>query len=299
MGLLKILSPEKKTSNQVSKEQNAPTKSARVVAPAKDTAKSPKETVAAKVGKVDPRTPAHRFSLPSISFNRKDHEVLKTALPAVKEQEKSEDPSKPSNKVSSLDESANNSALALRSLIVGPTSTALPSSSFTTPAVNLGSIKSELLEPNTAIKVIAKLKELPSSNDPSHVDKLGPQGPIHAVCLACTDAEMDTFHFSKLTSPSAEITESGLPSIISAPVDKIAVLFKDMHLVDLVNAPDFGLGQPGDGPGILAGALPTAETVIEGVERITPELMALGYATGKAVMPDHSGTLLAASCTFN
>lgn len=80
--------------------------------------------------------------------------------------------------------------------------------------------------------------------------------------------------------------------MFSVPVDKVAALFNDMHIIDLVNAPDFvGLGQPGDGPGMLSGTLPTAECVIEGVERITPELMALGFATGKAILPDHSGTL--------
>ena len=80
--------------------------------------------------------------------------------------------------------------------------------------------------------------------------------------------------------------------MFSVPVDKVAALFNDMHIIDLVNAPDFvGLGQPGDGPGMLSGALPTAEIVIEGVERITPELMALGFATGKAILPEHSGTL--------
>ena len=91
-------------------------------------------------------------------------------------------------------------------------------------------------------------------------------------------------------------------SMFSIPIDKIAALFNEMHIIDLVNAPDFiGIGQPGDGPGILSGALPTAETVIEGVERITPELMALGFATGKAIMPDHSGMLfifMSASRTF-
>jgi hypothetical protein len=111
--------------------------------------------------------------------------------------------------------------------------------------------------------------------------------------LAYTDAEADALHFSKLIPPSGErevALVSSLPNMFSVPVDKAAALFSEMHLIDLVNGPDFvGLGQPGDGPGILSGALPTAETVIEGVVRITPELMTLGFATGKAIMPNHSG----------
>jgi hypothetical protein len=63
----------------------------------------------------------------------------------------------------------------------------------------------------------------------------------------------------------------------------------EMHVVELIKAPDLGLGQPGDGEGILAGALPTPETVLKGVKEITPQLMALGYATGRSLLPDHSG----------
>jgi hypothetical protein len=64
-------------------------------------------------------------------------------------------------------------------------------------------------------------------------------------------------------SGEREIAVSGLPSMFSVPVNKIAALFNEKHIIDLVNAPDFVLGQPGDGPGILSDALPTAETVIE------------------------------------
>ncbi|KAG6805663.1 hypothetical protein H0H92_014527, partial [Tricholoma furcatifolium] len=60
-----------------------------------------------------------------------------------------------------------------------------------------------------------------------------------------------------------------------------------MNIVSLFTAPGLGIGQPGDGEGVLAGAVPTAETVINGFEQITPQLMALGYATGKSIMVDH------------
>ena len=281
-------------ANQVSMEQNVPIEST-VLAPVNDTVGNPDATVTANTAILWSQVSTRRFSLRSLKFTRKDHN---TAFPAIQEQEKCEDSFISLNKVSSADKRAKNSALALRSLIVGPEST-LQATSQNTPALtpNLANIKSQLLQPKTANKVIASLKELPACDDPLHADKSGAKGPIHAVCLAYTDAEADALHFSKLipTPPSGdrerEISVSGLPSMFSVPVDKIAALFNEMHIIDLVNASDFvGLGQPGDGPGILSGALPTAETVIEGVERITPELMALGFATGKAVKPDHSGT---------
>ena len=64
-----------------------------------------------------------------------------------------------------------------------------------------------------------------------------------------------------------------------------------MHIV---NALGFvGLEQPGDAPGTLSGELLIAETVIEGDERITLELMAFGYGyrQGCRCLSCHSGTL--------
>ena len=263
MGSFKLLSQ----ANQVSKEQNVPIESnvlASVTGKYTLAAGSPEVTVTAVV---ESQAPTRRFSFTFM----------------------------PSNKVSSADKRAKNSALALRSLIVGPTSMHASQNTPALTTLNLANIKSQLLQPKNANKVIANLKELPSCDEGSlHADKSGAKGPIHAVCLAYTDTEADALHFSKLTPLSGdrerEIAMSGLPSMLSVPIDKIAALFNEMHIIDLISTPDFvGLGQPGDGPGILSGALPTAKTVIEGVKRITPELMALGYATGKAVMPDHSG----------
>ena len=298
MGFFSFLSQTK--VNQVSKEQNVAIEST-VLASAKDTAGSPGVTVTTNTATVESQAPTRRFSLRSLNFTRRDQEVHNTALPAIQEQEKRDNSFMASNKVSSADKRAKNSALALRSLIVGPTSALATQNPPALTPPNLINIKSQLLQPKTANKVIANLKELPASDDPLHAGKSGTKAPIHAVCLAYTDAEADALYFSKIISLSGEgkIAVSGLPSMLSVPVDKLAGLFNEMHIIDLFNAPDFGLGQPGDGPGILSGALPTAETVIEGVERITPEIMALGYATGKAVMPDHSGILLVfASCTL-
>ena len=187
----------------------------------------------------------------------------------------------------SVDEVAKNSALALRSLIVGSTST--PASQKTTASTSpslLANLKSQLLQPKTANKVIALLKDLPSSDDPSHADKPGAKGPIHAVCLAYTDVEAAADHFSKLVSPPSGPGKaaSGLPSF---PVDKVAAVLSKMRIIDLVKS-----AQSGGGPGTLSGALPKVEAVIKGVESVSPELKALGYATGKAINPDHSGILL-------
>ncbi|KDR75916.1 hypothetical protein GALMADRAFT_1331812 [Galerina marginata CBS 339.88] len=194
--------------------------------------------------------------------------------------------------LSSSDKRAQVSALAVRALIIGPTSSAEPKM---TPAIarpQLSKIKSQLMEPKSANKVIAQLRQLPATGELS-LNGGHSNGPIHAVCLAYTDVEEHNLHFSKLTPPDIQrdvsVQDTRFPGIVSAPLDALAGLFNEMHVVDLITSPDFGLGQPGNGEGLLAGAVPTAETVINGVKQITPQLMALGYATGQAIKPDHSG----------
>ena len=157
--------------NQVSKKQNFLIASeSTVLASVKDTAGSPEATLTANTVIVDSQAPTRRFSLRSLNFTRKNQEVRNKTLPAVQEQEIREDSSIPStNKISSAEKSAENSALALRSLIVGPASTL--ASKNTTPS--LANIKSQLLQTKTANKVIASLKELPASDDPLHADKTG------------------------------------------------------------------------------------------------------------------------------
>jgi hypothetical protein len=150
-------------------------------------------------------------------------------------------------------------------------------------------LKSQLMQPKSANKIIAHLRQLSvNSGDGTHADA---SGPIHAVCLAHTDIEEHDLHFSKLDSaPASQPKTASFFTVMDyAPVDALSSMFNEMHVVDLIKSPDFGLGQPGDGDGILAGALPTAETVINGIEQITPQLMALGYATGRAITPDHTG----------
>jgi hypothetical protein len=193
--------------------------------------------------------------------------------------------------LSSSDRRAKDSALVLRSLIVGQNSEA----GSTVPPVRvspaqLNAAKAQLFQPKTANSVIAQLKALPALSDSS------PQksGPIRAVCLPYTDEVVAEKHFSQLRNvePTKEPTEGTtlhLPTITSATNESILESFKALHIVSLFTAPDLGLGQPGNGSGLLAGALPTAETVLNGFEKITPQLMTLSYATGKSIMPDHTG----------
>ncbi|KAI1794191.1 hypothetical protein LXA43DRAFT_998176 [Ganoderma leucocontextum] len=223
---------------------------------------------------------------------------------------------------------ARESALVVRELIVGPFATpsaALPksskvavtaaSSSNQSQAQKVQKVKAQLLEPKQAKKVIAHLRQLPSSDVPVVVSmtstgeeiKALPRGPIHAVCLPYTDSEAHERHFAQLdtvegivASPKASPrgasrsldlanAVSGVTSVTATSLEKIKHIFKDINVVSLLTVPNWGLGQPGDHPGILAGAVPSAKAIVEGVEEITPQLMALGYATGRSILPSHDG----------
>ncbi|PPR07372.1 hypothetical protein CVT26_013688 [Gymnopilus dilepis] len=239
---------------------------------------------------------ARRFSLRSFSLVRRSSSAAK---PAVEDQDKRRHAQGAAPKVggkgqpSRAEKRVQKSALTIRSVIVGPLTTV---DSKATPAPvsksELSKIKSQLLHPAQANKLIAQLRQLPAVGEPS-AQKASENGPIHAVCLDLTDAEEHLQHFSKLAPPSdisrdVSVESIHLQDVMSTSVDALINLFKEMHIVNLLEAPNFGLGQPGDGDGLLAGAVPTAETVINGVRQLTPELMALGYATGKAIVPDHS-----------
>ena len=179
--------------------------------------------------------------------------------------------------------------------------------------VQLEKVKKELMQPKRANEVIAHLRTLPvptatvssSSTEgtpftTASVDKSRPCGPIHAVCLAHTEEEVDASHSRKVQAtkaddePESEVQPAKNTSFASASLESVMPLFEDLgiHVVDLVSSPDLGLGQPGDGKGLFAGAVPTAGTVMNGVMQITPQLMALGFATGKAIIPNHKGLSL-------
>lgn len=239
-----------------------------------------------------------RFSFRS--FIRKQPTEAKPILSAVAEHDKRDRAAQAASvrnqqaHLSKDDKRARRSALAVRSLIIGPT-TAEPRLTTALAKPQLNQIKSQLMKPKSANKVIAHLRHLPAVHEPSDVITFGFHPPIHAVCLEHTDHEEHLLHFAKLPPsdrPRGLLNANiEMVNVASAPIDALSDMFNDMHVINLINSPDLGLGQPGDGNGILAGALPTAETVIEGMKQITPQLMALGYATGKAFTPDHSGAV--------
>jgi hypothetical protein len=196
--------------------------------------------------------------------------------------------------LSNADRRAKQSALVVRSLIVGQDTEEGGVASPQVPISNsqLKNVKAQLLKPKSANKVIAELRALPSfANSTSHASQ-----PIQAVCLPYGDEEADGKRFGTLRNvkppPPTTTPTTGTPSTSpkgSSPIDAITDAFKTLHIVNLFTAPGLGLGDLGGGEGILAGALPSAETVINGFTQITPQLMALGYTAGKSLAPSHKG----------
>jgi hypothetical protein len=197
---------------------------------------------------------------------------------------------KPPSALSRADRRAKQSALIVRSLIVGQDTEEGGVAPRQVPisSAQLKNVKGQLLKPKTANKVIAELRALPAfPNSALHASK-----PIQAVCLPYGDEEADTKRFGTLRNVKPPPTTTHTPITSpkgSTPIGAITDAFKDLHIVNLFTAPDLGLGEPGDGDGILAGALPSAETVLDGFTQITPQLMALGYAAGKSLVPNHKG----------
>jgi hypothetical protein len=200
---------------------------------------------------------------------------------------------------------AKESAEIVRALIIGPNSIS-PASKKSKPLskAQLDKVKSELAKPKSANKVISQLRNLDlitSASSPLLVAPIPGQpptkgkarGPIHAVCLDETDEDVEKHHFARL-KPDAHSETVDLfvaESVVTANIDSVNSLLGNLHIVDLVGS-DFGFGQPATGQGILAGAVPTAETVLTGIKLITPQLMSLGYVTGQAILPDHKGKFI-------
>ncbi|KAG7449543.1 uncharacterized protein BT62DRAFT_590505 [Guyanagaster necrorhizus] len=244
-----------------------------------------------------PRTQKRHLSFYPFGRRRRNHNDHKRSLSAAEEHEKKVDASSAalskhfllSSKAKS-DKRAKQSAEVVRALIVGQGGRSTKGS----PAKPMVSqVKSELMKPKTANRVIAYLRDLSVEDLTMQVSPppRRKKGPIRAVCLANTDEREHELHFAQINSDVgvSEKQTFGEFSVAAAPADKLSQMFDEMHIVDLIRSPDLGLGQPGDGEGLLAGAVPTAETVLNGIQQITPQLMALGYATGKAVLPDHTG----------
>lgn len=138
-------------------------------------------------------------------------------------------------------------------------------------------VKAQLLKPKSARKVIAQLRALPPH--PTDVTS-NPAIPMRAVCLDMADAEAYERYFSKLGS------------VCSASLSSLALALKDIHVVDLLLAPNAVAGVAATAECLLAGGGPTAGIILEDFQQITPQLLALGYATGKAIMPDHKGVIV-------
>lgn len=235
-----------------------------------------------------------RFSFRTFNIQLR-HEERKHALSEIQEHEKKEHAAAALSKrlakplSSNPDKRAQQSAFLVRGMIIGPTSSS-PMLSSAVAKPQLGKLKTQLMEPKSANRIIAHLREL--SVDSGDGTQAKRSGPIHGVCLAYTDSEEHDLRFSKLGSTSEANVNTFFTVMDSVSVETLSSMFNEMHVIDLVKSPDFGLGQPGDGDGILAGALPTAETVINGIEQMTPQLMGLGYAVGHAIVPDHTGKLI-------
>jgi len=231
--------------------------------------------------------------------------------------------------VSKADERASSYAALLRSVIIGApiTAKALPSKfsakgKFSKAQPPLKKLKSELLRPDEANRVIAQLRTLPAPDASQGVvhgtirgkdGKLKekeivvvPEGsmPIHGVCLDCTDEEADALHFSHLTTSAAYVngarlvynegqagpsTSSLPPNLASADMSSLIPVLRDLKLIDLVSGTDFGFGQPAGSGGILAGSVPSSGALAEGLMQVGQQLLNLGFATSSAMLPSHAG----------
>ncbi|KAH8083776.1 hypothetical protein BXZ70DRAFT_900614 [Cristinia sonorae] len=268
-----------------------------------------------------PEQPAHPLSnerrrfawRSSLSFfggdKREGHKDHKAQLSAIQEHKKAQQAAAEHDvyalKLSRSERKAKASAQVVRSLIVGPSSIK-PSQMKAKPVSKrkIEQVKSELIHKKSANRVIAQLRAMPASDQETGVSTV--IHPIHAVCLAYTDLDAHERHFARLNEDAngadgddSELTKersfsiaaavTSVADVTNASISRVTAMFTDLHVVSLVATPDLGLGQPGEGPGLLRGALPPAETVLEGVQQVTPQLLALGYATGKAIYPDHAG----------
>lgn len=295
--------------------QEAPTASSAMVVSESEAPHPPQHSSDSHVDQLKPTAKGH-FGWRSLPFlGSRKTEVKKPALSSLMEQEKkrqvSDDRTKRLFKNAKSEKRAKESALVVRSLIVGPTGTTVEGAkSKAVSKAKMDKVKSQLMQPKSANQVIAQLRSLPASDQfvAGKADfgiqglTAAPTSPIHAVCLPYTDAEAFDRHFSKLKEDSEKLQVAGVTEravtvssavdavsgVANASIAQLTTLLENLRVVALTADFDLGLGQPGDGPGILSGALPTAGTVLKGIQDITPLLMAFGYATGKAMVTDHS-----------
>lgn len=177
------------------------------------------------------------------------------------------------------DRRAMDTAVMVRSVIVGDHEMVDGRAKRSKPLSksDVARVKAQLLEPKSAKKIIDHLHTMSASSTDT---RSANTGPIHAVCLDAIDKEVHEQHFVQLGS------------VATATVTAVSDALANVHLVDLLAVPDMGFGAPASSPGLLAGAVPSAETIIDGLQQITPELLALGFATSKAILPDHKGVVV-------
>ncbi|TFK54334.1 hypothetical protein OE88DRAFT_1695658, partial [Heliocybe sulcata] len=291
------------TSSPSANVTQAPSEPAAVTSPSLSSAPTPQPVhYSPKAKPHPPPADSRRFSFRGLTLfggARVDHRQQLSAVDERSKKDKAAEAyTKYSVKQSSSDRRAKESALVVRSLIVGPSSIT-PSSAMvkavTKPQVK--KVKAQLLEPKSANRVIAQLRQLPLTegplaSGPSKSDSRAKNhGPIHAVCLPYSDTEAQERHFSRLSKDTS--VEPNIPSVMAGNIESVTSAFKNVQLVNLLakGGLDMGISSPVGSPteGILSGALPSPETVIDGITQITPQLMNLGFATGKAIVPDHTG----------
>ncbi|KAG2132441.1 uncharacterized protein EDB93DRAFT_906025 [Suillus bovinus] len=177
------------------------------------------------------------------------------------------------------DRRARDTAAIVRSVIVGDHEMVDGRAKRSKPLSksDLTRVKAQLLEPKSARKIMDHLHSMSASSADTGSANTG---PIHAVCFDAVDKEVHEQHFVQLGS------------VATATTTALSDALSNVHLVNLITAPDLGFGAPASSPGLLAGAVPSAEAIIDGLQQITPQLLALGYATSKAVLPDHKGVVV-------
>ena len=244
----------------------------------------------------------HKPMLDAVHVQQKKHGVLYDFKRAMRSH---------SGSLPKSEKRAKESAEIVRALIIGPNSISLASKKpQALSKVQLNKVKSELAKPKSANKVISQLRNLDLvtgasaslpvadiSNQPTAAGKR--RGPIHAVCLDKPDEDVEKQYFAQLKPDvPSETVNLFAESVVTANVDSVSSILGNLDIVDLVGI-DFGFGQPTTAQGVLAGAVPTAETVLTGIKLITPQLMSLGYVTGQTLLPDHKGELITHSPSFS
>ncbi|KAI6026190.1 hypothetical protein BKA83DRAFT_4239900 [Pisolithus microcarpus] len=124
--------------------------------------------------------------------------------------------------------------------------------------------------------------------------------PVKTSSIAKSTVRRMHSHLSKPKSASKVIAHLKYlsPQSLDHPVNPhvpLRAVCLDRYfskLGSLFAAPNMGFGAPATASGVFAGAVPTAGAVLEGIHEITPQLLALGYATGKVIMPNHKDVIV-------